>query len=326
MLTPSPSSRPSSFETCDQFFGITELLELFLQQCSLRVLLNCTLVCRTWSQIIRKSTVLQEHLFLQPAPAREGVKPTLNPMLAYFAPILVAKSTSEDITCNADYVHREDLTSLPWARDTSMDAPSRRAFARKEASWRLMLVSQPPTSRIDWWHKYTHRRSDDRDPRLASRDNSMYVSRHGWGHQYDIEDTVTLGMLWDLVESRMTRGCSALIQLFPNGMPVENDAHASEEEKQLIADNDPSRSPYMPYEPRVVLRTRHAWTEAKLGMGGVEKYPVLQESMTLSEAADAFTDGFNLLREDCQLDRRTGPRWAKSEGFWTVNLKGESSL
>jgi hypothetical protein len=124
-----------------------------------------------------------------------------------------------------------------------MDAPSRRAFARKEASWRLMLVSQPPTSRIDWWHKYTHRRSDDRDPRLASRDNSMYVSRHGWGHQYDIEDTVTLGMLWDLVESRMTRGCSALIQLFPNGMPVEDDAHASEEEKQLIADNDPSRSP-----------------------------------------------------------------------------------
>jgi hypothetical protein len=313
-----------SFETCDQFFGITELLELFLQQCSPHVLLNCTMVCRTWSQIIHESPLLQEHLFLQPTTAREGVKVTLNPMLAYFAPILVAKSASEEISCKENHVRREDLTSLPWARGTSMDAPSRRAFAHRYASWRNMLVSQPPISRLDWWHEWTHKCAFTKDEDLG------YDNHHarGWGHQYSYEYPITLGLLWDIVEGRLARGCSALVQFFPDGMNVDDDAHAHEQERQLIADNDPRRRPYLPDQSRIVLRTNHAMSEDSLeGTQCILSLPKLKESMDEHEQGCPATseDGFNMLRKDCQTDLRMGPRWAKSEGFWCMNVTGESS-
>jgi hypothetical protein len=36
-------------------------------------------------------------------------------------------------------------------------------------------------------------------------------------------------------------------------------------------------------------------------------------------------DGFRMLMQSCQEDRAMGPRWIKSEGAFSVDLKGETS-
>lgn len=319
-----------SFEACEQFFGIAELFELFLIQCSPGVLLNSTMVCRTWNERIESSTLLQEHLFFKPTEAREGDELTLNPMLAYFAPILVRKSSSDDASTFAEpeYAKPEDLTSVPWARNTSMNAPTRCAFARPEASWRNMLVSQPPISRIDWWHEWIHdssaavcaesqitRRVFDRDSDAAS----------GWGHQDLGSEFVTLGMLWDLVESRMTRGCTARIQFFLKGLAAaEDDPHAIQEEKEWNVENDISRRPYVEGQARITIRTQQVWS--KVPWAGARFHMKKKEWVSMPKkrrTKEYAGDGFNLLREDCCHEGEK--RWSKSDGFRWEGLDGESS-
>jgi hypothetical protein len=320
MSPPTTNSRPSSSEACDRFLSIAELLNIFFVQCSPRVLLNCTLVCRTWSRLIRETTLLREHLFLQPIEARDGLIPVLNPMLSYFAPVLVAKSPSEEPSSNDEFVHTDALTSVPW----NLDAQSRAAFAHPSASWRDMFISQPPISRLDWWHEWMH----DEDasatkPPIFSHDSDSYG---GWGHQ-DLDDSepVTLGMLWDLVEVRLVRHCDVLVQYFPQGMPVEDDAHAHDEEKLWIDEDVARRRPYSHTEPRIVVRTRQAWTGVVM-KGAV--FDVEARQWVLSPENPRYThagDGFDTLRQDCQDDYTRAPRWSQSLGSWYVNLKGESS-
>jgi hypothetical protein len=317
-----------SFEACDQFFGIGELLEIFLSQCSPKVLLNCTMVCQTWNERIEQSTLLQEQLFLKPTEVREAVELTLNPMLAYFAPILVPKSSSDDASTFAEpeYAKPEDLSSVPWARNTSMSMPTRCAFARPEASWRNMLVSQPPISRIDWWHQWTHHHAAAKDPGswIARRVfNHNSGAAHGWGHQEKGYGFVTLGMLWDLVESRMTRGCTARVQFFLNGMTAENDPNATEEEKEWAAENDESRRPYIPNQPRITIRTQQVWSKVPWAHAGFDTKKQEWVSMPLKRRNYAG-DGFNILRSDCGYDHEE-KRWSKSDGFRWMELIGESS-
>lgn len=284
------------------------------------------MVCRTWNEIIDRSTLLQEHLFLKPIKAREGIAVTLNPMLAYFAPILVPGSASEDVSSQNGYAKPEDLTSVPWTRNTSMYAPTRCDFAQKEASWRNMLVSQPPISRIDWWHEWTHNRSAAENAgswiarRIFNRDDG---AAHGWGHQDQSREFVTLGMLWDLVESRMTRGCTARVQFFVNGMSAEEDPDATEKEKRWIAENNWSRRPYTPTQPRITIRTQQVWSKVPWAGAGYDIKNQQWVSMPKKRPTYYSGDGFNVLLADCHYDRE--PRWSKSDGFRWMSLDGESS-
>jgi hypothetical protein len=322
MSISSTGLRPSSFEACDRFFNILELLDIFLAQCSPRVLLNCTLVCRTWSRRIDETTLLREHLFLEAIEPREGLVTVLNPMLAYFAPILVAKPTSEELSLNKEFVHTDAVTSVPW----NLDARSRHAFARREASWRNMFISQPPISRLDWWHEWVHdpAATADRPPVFSLDDDDD--EPYGWGHEdIDEDQFVTLGMLWDLVEVRLIRQCDVLVQFFPQGMDVRDDPHAPQGERSFIQENDRTRRPYSPTEPRIVLRTRQAWTRVVM-KGAVFDMEARQWVLSTGNPRYAYAaDGFNMLRADCQDDRKRGPRWTRSLGNWHVNLRGESS-
>ncbi|EAT80970.1 hypothetical protein HBH56_164270 [Parastagonospora nodorum] len=323
MSSRSSQPRATSFEACNTFFNITELVEIFLNQCSTSALLNCSMVCRTWKEAIKRSALLQQHLFLEPVKEKEGVERVLNPMLAYFAPVLVAGPTTEHVPSRASFARTEDLTSLPWARNTSMHAPTRRAFARREASWRKMLVSQPPISRIDWWHEWAHDRSGIAGSWFARR--IFNGSSGGWGHQDQSREFVTLGMLWDLVESRMTRGCSARIQFFLEGLSVEQDPDAHEQERQWIAQNDWSRRPYGSKTPRVKITTEQVWK--KLPWAGAGFDMERQEWVTMPKQRPTYYagDGFNTLLLDCHYDGKGPSRWSRSDGFQWKALNGESS-
>jgi hypothetical protein len=332
MSSRNTTSRPSSFEACDRFFGIAELFQIFLDECPTSVLLNCTMVCRTWKERIDCSTLLQEHLFQQPIGAgqgiQQGVQRILNPMLGYFAPILIAGPPSEHVPSAAGFALPQDLTSLPWAQDTSMEAPARRAFAHEEASWRSMLVCQPPISRIDWWHEWVHDESGDIEPwpvhSELNRDNDGPA--FGWGHQ-DEEGRVgvTLGMLWDLVEARMVRGCTARVQFFLDGMAADADPDAHEEERYLIAENNTNRRPYGPTTPRVKITTRQVWIKEPWTGAGFDMEKREWVTMCKERPRDFAYDGFNALREDCHYDDEQPARWSKSDAFEWPELRGESS-
>jgi hypothetical protein len=265
-----------------------------------------------------RRTLLQEHLFLQPAEEGEGVARILNPMLSYFAPVLITGPPSERIPSQTGFATPEDLAALTWARGPFMKAPSRRAFAREEASWRDMLVSQPPISRLDWWHEWIHDKSGSW-PASSDLDRAT-----GWGHQYHDKSFVTLGMLWDLVESRLTRGCTARVQFFLDGMSVDGDTDASEAEKSFIAENNESRSPYRADTPRVKISTRQVWSKVPWARAGFDGKTNEWITMRRKRANAHAGDGFNLLREDCSFDRGQ-ERWSKSDGFRWAELKGETS-
>jgi hypothetical protein len=249
-------------------------------------------------------------------------------MLEYFAPILIAGSPSEHVPSRTSFAKPEDLTSLPWAYDMSMNAPSRRAFAREEASWRNMLVSQPPISRIDWWHEWVHNDSAVGDVGCSFVGSEFYRhdgTAYGWGHQDQSRVYVTLGMLWDLVESRMVRGCTARVQFFPDGLSLFADPDAHEEERYLIAEDDLSRRPYGAATPRVKITTRQVWSKVPWASAGFDmearKWVTINRDLPDHYAGD----GFNILRADCQQDGQEPTRWSRSDGFQWSGLNGESS-
>ncbi|KAF7353302.1 putative f-box domain protein [Mycena sanguinolenta] len=102
-------------ESQDEVISTPELLELTLSHLPIRdLLLTAPLVCKTWLAITR-TPALQRILFFEPDPSPRAAC-THNPLLAQ---------------------NVKDIKSMPWSR-----VPD--AFNRPEASWRRMLVSQPP--------------------------------------------------------------------------------------------------------------------------------------------------------------------------------------
>ncbi|KAJ7125345.1 hypothetical protein C8R44DRAFT_137047 [Mycena epipterygia] len=108
----------------DTVMSTPELLELTLAQLPMRdLLLSAPLVCKTW-QAITLSPTVQRALFFQPDPQSE---PTQNPLLAELFPPFFAPEPQQ----------ASSIMSMPWSK-----APD--AFKREDASWRRMLVTQPP--------------------------------------------------------------------------------------------------------------------------------------------------------------------------------------
>jgi hypothetical protein len=118
--------------------GLPEILEAILFELPLRdLLVHAQLVSHTWKTTIQSSTVLQQHLFFLPAqPSTSTSFPIIkfNPLLhSSFPPWF------EDNTHNR-YNRGAEFKKLDWN-----STPKKRvAYARKEASWRNMLLCQPP--------------------------------------------------------------------------------------------------------------------------------------------------------------------------------------
>jgi hypothetical protein len=121
-----------------------EILEMILSHTDMRtLLLSAQLVCRDWFNLITKSRSLQKALFLIPIKDFEwGVDERIpNPLLTETFPSIFP---SEDRPIH----HRFTFSTLNWIED-----PSRLArFVRPDASWRRMLVQQPPISELGLFH------------------------------------------------------------------------------------------------------------------------------------------------------------------------------
>jgi hypothetical protein len=323
----SPSStqpKTLSFAACDRFFSIAELLNIFLENCSPLVLLNCTRVCRSWNTTIAGSTQLQQTLFLEPCYDESG-EYKLNPIInSHFAPILGPKLGDGEIASEAVLLQFEagnecssqDIISLPWARETSMDAPTRRAFMDKNASWRRMLISQPPIQHLDWWHDWKHVPTTTQDMQdwLARRGLMTQHVARGYGYETE-HQAVTLGMLWDLVESRIVRGCTARVQIFPQGSSVLDDEYATNGERQFTIQAWTRHNPFAPDTPRVKFTTHQIWTtKPRSGAGFDMRKNKWANKVSPVRTSYVDRDGFGILADDCVRDYDV-ERWSKSDGF-----------
>ena len=310
---------------------------MLFDECSVHGLLKCTMVCSAWNDIIQGTDLLQEHLYLKQAVSGLGSCRKLNPILeSHFAPILCP-----DMPRPSNY---EDIATLAWARDSSIDAPKRRAFTRSEASWRDMLVSQPPLERIDWWHEWLYDEdatNDDASGATRRGFSEEHVEVDGWGHQDKSSEFVTLGMMWDLVEGRLARGCLVRVHYFLEGKAVEDDPFATEAEREYIAEGDRQR-PYEPSTPRVKISTQQIWNKVPWNKAGFDMSARRWVEMPQRVEHHSFGDGFNALRGDCKEDsrwlhdptpkqrrsvqwRKRRYRFSQSEGFRWSELDGESS-
>ncbi|KAK8133639.1 hypothetical protein PG984_005651 [Apiospora sp. TS-2023a] len=145
-------------ESRTRVFATTELLEGILMHLDPIILLTLAPpVQRRWRDVIRDSTALQQRLFLRGTLDRStdgGREP--NPLLKnrfpffFYGPFWKFHASTSEFSCAQDdegECHARWITSkdfsrlLPWAGSKYQ---RRDAFLRPEASWRKMLVAQPP--------------------------------------------------------------------------------------------------------------------------------------------------------------------------------------
>ncbi|KAJ7187301.1 hypothetical protein C8R46DRAFT_868384, partial [Mycena filopes] len=118
--------------------SVPELLELILAQLPMRdLLVVAPRVSKTWNAITL-TPMLQRALFLLADPTASSSAPVRNPLLMeIFPPFFAAPNPGQYYgPATAD-----SISSMPWAR-----APE--AFGRVDASWRRMLVVQPPAQTL----------------------------------------------------------------------------------------------------------------------------------------------------------------------------------
>ncbi|WEW56031.1 hypothetical protein PRK78_001466 [Emydomyces testavorans] len=116
-----------------------ELLESVLLQMDMRTLLtSAQLVCRHWHTMINESPALQKALFFKAQEnAPNNAKQIINPLLAeVFSPFFTWESARESENPRRGPTQGV-FDNLPLTKNKD-------AFLRKGASWRRMLVMQPP--------------------------------------------------------------------------------------------------------------------------------------------------------------------------------------
>ncbi|KUI54597.1 hypothetical protein VP1G_01913 [Cytospora mali] len=113
-----------------------ELLEIILESLEPQTLLtSATRVCHYWNNLISDSLNIQRALFLLPERPSKSTYSRANPLLL---PLLTGLSASTI-----------DLHSL--LNDYSHNPNTNDKFLRTEATWRHMLVQQPPATKLGIW-------------------------------------------------------------------------------------------------------------------------------------------------------------------------------
>jgi hypothetical protein len=128
--------------------SIPEIFELILLNLDTRTLLTkANRICRAWSQFIAFSPPLQWALFFRPLDNALNKPKTQNPLLAEVFPSIFRQSSNipeenTDDTKDGNGKHHASITFTTFdfvRRPYMLDA-----YMRPEASWRRMLVQQPP--------------------------------------------------------------------------------------------------------------------------------------------------------------------------------------
>ncbi|KAI0107253.1 hypothetical protein GGR51DRAFT_559594 [Nemania sp. FL0031] len=123
----------------DAVLWTAELLEQILLHLDMRTLLTAAqLVRRQWRDLITTSPTLQQALYFKPVAQASGPR-TPNPLLAEVFPpwFRLDLDQRSPLVCRDNF--RELRIGRTWLR---------RAFMHPAATWRRMLVQQPPVLQL----------------------------------------------------------------------------------------------------------------------------------------------------------------------------------
>ncbi|RHZ44866.1 F-box protein [Aspergillus thermomutatus] len=124
-------------------FSIPEILGMILLKLDMRTLLCSQRTCRSWFTTIKYSTAMQKALFFTPIEKIPNQEPLQNSMLA------VAFSALFDATDPNDPEDKYDYGQSAFSTFDMIKKPQKlAAYLRPEASWRRMLVQQPPVPKF----------------------------------------------------------------------------------------------------------------------------------------------------------------------------------
>ena len=138
------------FMACHAVLDTPELLESILLYLDMWTLLLIQRVSHRWLATITGSTSLQRALFLHPERQQGDSKERRrNPVLAQLLNDCVPKSGND-----LSSFHYSDFSNLPIANDVRLQ----KAFMHPTATWRRMLVTQPPIYKLGDWGMF----EDDR--------------------------------------------------------------------------------------------------------------------------------------------------------------------
>jgi hypothetical protein len=123
----------------DRALLMPEVLEIILLQLPLKdLLINAQRVNQFFHNVIASSRYLQQALFFRPIRDASVTKVRTNPLLRKkFPPWFEDKQLMPRAFALADHKHF-------WRLDWNGSKERAEAYARREASWRHMLVAQPP--------------------------------------------------------------------------------------------------------------------------------------------------------------------------------------
>jgi hypothetical protein len=151
-----------------------ELVEhIFLQLPLFDLLVNAQSVSKHWNNLIQESPTLQQHLFFRVTPQTSCQEQAFNPLLK---------------TSFGPFFDNHDEKSIRWSTGIPFDElarintdDKRKAFLRKEATWRRMLPAQPPIRQLN----------------IALRTHAMGGDSESSGKAV-FEDGVRMGNMYDL--------------------------------------------------------------------------------------------------------------------------------
>jgi hypothetical protein len=164
----------------ERVLSTAELLEAILSQLTpLNNLLHAQLISRCFHTAITSSPTLQQLLFFRPQNSTDPKQWTLNPLLQkHFVPWFAVVDTF-DRWSRPSYV---TLKGMDWTTS------KRDAFLRADASWRKMLLVQPPPPEI----KLT---------RVTNTDGGDYKQEATVSFRDSPTAGVTMGVVYDVTES-----------------------------------------------------------------------------------------------------------------------------
>jgi hypothetical protein len=121
---------------CSTVLNTPELLEAVLVQLPPKDLLLAQRTSHGFATAIKSSPILQQALYYRAAPIKDPQAWTINPLLRHhFLPFFTLPNDSQDM---------ETVELMDWTRHDKR----REAFLYKDASWRKMLVIQPPPKKL----------------------------------------------------------------------------------------------------------------------------------------------------------------------------------
>ncbi|OQE84091.1 hypothetical protein PENNAL_c0029G01012 [Penicillium nalgiovense] len=128
--------------------SIPEIFELILLNLDTHTLLTkATRICHSWSHFINFSPRIQWALFFRPLDNALNKPKTQNPLLAETFPSIFDQSenTNKKNDLDTDTTNEKTTSNVTLTTFDMVKNPHKwDAYIRQEASWRRMLVQQPP--------------------------------------------------------------------------------------------------------------------------------------------------------------------------------------